>query len=84
MVVLEVLDHDDDDDLEHVAITRSTCSTRLTPNGAYGTAAVLSWPHTTSAQYNPVTNDVVDAGVDLLLCEPHARAMVARIGEYET
>jgi len=35
-------------------------------------------------QYNPYSlEDLVD-GVDLLMCETHARAMVSRLSEWET
>jgi hypothetical protein len=35
-------------------------------------------------QYNPSTMMDLLEGVDSNYCEPHARAMRARIGEYET
>jgi hypothetical protein len=35
-------------------------------------------------QYDPHTMEgLIDGGIDADFCKPHARAMVARIGEYE-
>jgi hypothetical protein len=34
-------------------------------------------------QYNPYSLEDLVEGVDLLMCEPHARAMASRINEWE-
>lgn len=73
---------DDDDGLHEVVVEINVLEAPFSERCTWDKGCSEPATHNV-CQYNPVSlEDAID-GVDLLMCEPHARAMVFRLSEWE-